>query len=535
MSDYSLFGANTAGHHIINLLLHIGAVIFLFLFLNKTTNSIWPAAFAAALFALHPLRVESVAWAAERKDVLSMFFGMATLYSYAFYAENLRLSRYFLCLILFTLSLMAKSMLVTLPFILFLLDYWPLGRWQKALKDIGDPLTGDEISPPVKAYGYLNGRLFWEKIPFFILTIASSILTVLAQYEDHPVHIMPFSLRVPNAIISFIAYLKKMFLPFDLAVFYPFEYSFPLWKILTSCFILICITVVVIYYVKKLPFLFVGWFWYTGTLIPVSGLVPINSPMADRYTYLPSIGIAIMLAWSIPLLIKNEKRRKRIFFPAGIAVLTTLAFITWQQCGYWKNSFTLFNHALQATKNNFLAHNIVGFSLFEKGQTEKAIYHYSKAIIIAANYSDSYRNRGNAYAKLGQYQLAIQDFNKAIQLNPDCAYAYYDRGTLYAKLLGQYKLANEDFNKAISLNSYYAEAYNNRGLSYYSLDQYQLAIADFNKAILLKPDYADAFNNRAIAYWKYGDNVSGCQDAQKACAMGNSKALAMVKDKGLCR
>jgi tetratricopeptide (TPR) repeat protein len=519
--DYSLFGANPAGYHLINLLLHIGAVIFLFLFLYKTTNNIWPAAFAAALFALHPLRVESVAWAAERKDVLGMFFAMAALYSYAFYAETCRLSRYFLCLILFTLSLMAKSMLVTLPFILLLLDYWPLCRWQRAF-----------LSPAENRFKSA-GKLVLEKIPFLVLTIASSILTIWAQYEVGVIR-QPISIRFINSLISYVSYLRKFIFPVDLAVIYPFEYSFPLWQILTSCFILLGITVVVAYYVRKMPFLFVGWFLYFGTLIPVIGLVPINAPMADRYTYLPSIGIAVMLAWGIPLLFPGENIRRKILFPAGVAVLAILSFLTWNQCGYWKNSISVFNHALRVTKNNYMAHNHMGIALQTEGKTEDALYHYNKAILINPCYPEAYNNRANIYASMGRYQNALEDFNKSIRLNPEYANTYNSRGTVYTKL-GQYQQALNDFSKAIALYPDHANAHLNRGIIYAGLNQLQLALNDFNKAVSLKEDDADFYLCRGTVYWAQKDKNLGCRDAQKACELGNCKFLESAKSEGYCR
>jgi len=521
--DWSLFGANASGHHIVSLLLHIVAVIFLFLFLNKTTNNIWPSALAAALFALHPLRVESVAWAAERKDVLSMFFGMACLYTYAFYAENYKLSRYFLCLTLFAFSLMSKPMLVTLPFVLLLLDYWPLGRWQKAVAPVKVPIAVTEkaekkktkkskadsikeknISVPVKSRSHLIGRLLWEKTPFIFLTIASSIITFWAQNKEGSVtsaDLLPLITRSSNAIVSYVAYLEKIFLPVNLAVFYPYEFSLPLWEILVPCLILIVITVVIIYYIKKLPFLFVGWFWYLGTLVPVIGLVQVGSQaMADRYTYLPSIGIAVMLAWGISLLFLHKDIRKKILFPVAIAILFALVILTWTQCGYWKNSFTLFNHALWVTKNNYLA----------------------------------YINRGTAYAELGQYQRAIQDYNEAIHLKPDDSSAFFNKGATYHKL-GQYQNAIEDYSEAIRLRPDYADAYYNRGISYArDLGQYQQAIDDFNEAIHLKPDSSEVYKNRGVAYFKQGNNKLGCGDLQKACELGNCEYLERAKGNGLC-
>jgi protein O-mannosyl-transferase len=437
MLDWTLFGANASGHHIVSLLLHIGAVIFLFLFLNKTTNNIWPSAFAAALFALHPLRVESVAWASERKDVLSMFFGMASIYAYAFYSEKSKLSRYFLCLILFALSLMAKSMLVTLPFVFLLLDYWPLGRWQK------------EITAPLKTRFQIMYGLVWEKVPFIVLTIFSSIMTLLVQNEAGSIY-PSFSVRVSNSIIAYASYLKKTFWPFDLALFYFFVDAFPLWQILVSCFILIGITIVVIYAFKKRPFLFVGWFWYLGTLIPVIGLVPTNALIADHYTYLSSVGIAIMLAWGIPSLIKSEKKRKKILFPAAIVILVILVVLTWKQCGYWKSSIELWNHTIKVTKNNATAYSRLGHAYADLGQYQRAIDNYKKVIRLNPNYWQAYNRLGIAYSNLGQYPQAIDNYNKAIRLKTDYVEVYNNRAIVHLTQ-GNIAYGCDDARKACSM------------------------------------------------------------------------------------
>ncbi len=556
MLDWQLFGIKASGHHLISLFLHIGSVLFLFLFLNKTTNNIWPSAFAAVVFALHPLRVESVAWAAERKDVLSMFFGMACIYAYAFYAERSKFSLYFLSLILFALALMSKPMLVTLPFVLMLLDYWPLKRWQEAIDEPGRGFNSAD-------------RLIGEKVPFVLLAIISSIITLWAQNKGGAlasVERLSFSERVINAIISYVAYLEKIFWPVNLAVFYPYE-LFPLWKVLISGFILIVITAVVLYYIKKQPFLFVGWFWYLGTLIPVIGLVQVGTQsMADRYTYLPSIGIAIMLVWFIPLLFKREDIRKRILIPVAIAVLAFLTVLTWQQCGYWKNSVELFNHALQVTKNNYLAHNNLGIALDEKGMTIEAIDHYSEALSIRPDYGPACFNRGNAYAalalkqqivndssktmreephykigygergdindKLSLYRQTIKDLSKAISTRPNAS-AYNNRGIMYGKV-NQYQRAIDDFSMAIILDHHYYKGHNNRGFAYAKLGQYQHAIEDYNKAISLKPDYVSAYKNRAFVYFVQGENKLYCIDAKKACELGDCRMLELSQE-GACR
>lgn len=440
--DWNLFRANPAGHHLVNILLHIGAVVFLFLFLNKSTGNLWPSAFAAALFALHPLRVESVAWAAERKDVLSMFFSMACFYFYVLYAENHKLSRYFICLIFFALSLLSKSMMVTLPFVFLLIDYWPLRRWQSAL------------SAPAGSRSKYFKKIILEKTPFFLLTIISSIAAIWAQNKSSAVvSIAQESIltRIFNMIISYVSYLEKIFWPVDLAIFYHPVHSFPLWQILFSCFVLIAITIAVMYAIKNMPFLFVGWFWYLGTLVPVIGLVQVGSQaMADRYTYLPSIGIAIMAVWGIPYLFTNIPKSKKILFLAGISFLSTLAVLTWQQCGYWKNNMELFNHTLQVTKDNDVAHNGLAMALFEKGKFEEAIDHYNKAILISPLYSLAYSNRGTAYAGLGEYQQAINDFNKAISISQHDANMYSNRGFVYLRL-GNKEPGCRDLQKACDL------------------------------------------------------------------------------------
>jgi len=520
--DWSIFGAHPAGSHLINLLLHIGAVIFLFLFLYKTTNQIWLSAFAAAFFALHPLRVESVAWAAERKDVLSLFFGMACLYAYAFYAEHSKLSGYILCLILFVLSLLSKPMLVTLPFVLLLLDYWPLNRFQnlpvkaeiptapiektkkkKGKKHQVEAVPEKKISVPLKSNTQTVYSLLWEKVPFFLLTIVFSMIAVWAQKKDESIITLdqlPFTECLKNALVSYVSYLGKIFWPVNLAVYYPFDFALPAWKVFISVIILAGITFAVLYYMKKMPFLLVGWFWYLGTLVPVIGLVKVgNQALADRYTYLPSIGIAIMLLWSIPFLFPGENTRKKILFPAGMGLLIILGVLTWHQCGYWKNSLQLFDHALQVTNNNVVA----------------------------------ITNRGEAYFNLGQYQEAIDDYNNILRLKSDNVMAYNNRGNAYAKL-SQFQQAINDFNEAIRLKPDYADAYNNMGNTYLTLGRYQQAVEQYNQAIHLNPDDANAHTNRGISYLSQGNKEMGCQDAQKACELSACQLLEMTRKEGDC-
>jgi tetratricopeptide (TPR) repeat protein len=453
--DWQLFGGNASGHHLINLLLHIGSVLLLFLFLNKATKAMWPSVLVAALFALHPLRVESVAWAAERKDVLSMFLGMAALYAYVIYTEKPRFSKYILCILLFALGLLAKPMLVTLPFVLLLIDYWPLGRWQKvsALANVVEPVNvsgsgkkknkhrkrdssaGKMITASLsttKDSNHLMGRLFWEKIPFLFLALASSIVTIWAQNKGGAIASLQkvqFTERAANAIISYIAYLGKNIWPVDLAVFYPYEYFAPGWQIMVCLFLLAVISVAAIFYIKKAEFLFVGWFWYLGTLVPVIGFIQVGrQAMADRYTYFPSIGIAIILVWGVFHLLSEGKIRKTILLPAAVIILSVLVILTWQQCGYWKNSTTLFSHALQVTKNNYLAHTNLGVALVEEGKTQEAISHYRAALQIKPSDDNTHYNLANALKKQGAIDEAIVHYREAVKWNPNYSKAHNNLG-----------------------------------------------------------------------------------------------------------
>jgi len=583
MFDYQFYGLNAGGYHLTNLILHIMSALLLFWLFNRMTGAIWRSAFVAALFALHPLHVESVAWIAERKDVLSAFFWMLTLCLYVYYTEKPVIRRYLPVLFSFVCALMSKPMVITLPIVMILLDYWPLGRFDSKKTNL----------------------ILWqlkEKIPFFVLSAVLVIITLYAPHSKAYVKAFPLGSRLANVPVSFVTYLEKTFWPHDLAVFYPFSDQLPVWQVLGTALLILVISVAVIAAVKRLPYLFVGWMWYSITLLPVIKIVQVGrDSMADRYHYLPSIGIAVMMAWGLPLLFTREDTRKKILFPVAITFLTIMSVLTWKQCGYWKNSVTLYSHTLQVTKDNALAHNNLGIALLAEGKVEEAIEHYNNAISITPDYIYFYNNRGSAYAKLGQYQRAIEDYNQAVRLKPDDAGAYYNKGIAYTDI-GQYQLAIENFNTAIHLkpnnadaynnlgtiylklgqyqqaiencnqairlkpndaNGYYnrgiaygklgqhqreiedynqaisltpgdADAYYNRGVAYGALGQYQGAIENWNQAIRLKPNYAEAYNNRGTFYLMKGNNKLGCSDAQKACEMGVCKTLEWAKGKGYC-
>ncbi len=530
MIDYQIFGLNPSGYHLINLLFHVMNTLLLFLIFHRMTKSLWPSVFVAALFAIHPLHVESVAWIAERKDVLSTFFWMLTMGAYSYYVEHPGLRRYFFVLLFFILGLMAKPMLVTLPFVLLLLDYWPLRRFQEIKPDhkiqaeVFKPETFDKqkkkskkkaavlVSETLEVKKPADPEYKWsliyplilEKVPLFVLTIFFSIITYIAEQKVGAVHseTIPLIVRIGNAFVSYLAYIGKMIWPSNLAVFYPHPMLLVHWHVLGSVFLLIVITMTVFRVVKRAPYLATGWLWYIGTLVPVIGIIQVGDhAMADRYTYIPLIGLFIIVAWGVPDLLRKWHYRKEILLTSSALSILCLCIITWIQVGYWQNSITLFNHTLKVTDNNYLIYN----------------------------------NRGNEYHVLGNYRQAIEDYGRAIEIKPDYAEAYYNRGIAYAKSPSQYKLAIDDFNEAIRLKPDYTKAYNSRGNCYIKLGQPQLSIEDYNKAISLKPDSADAYNNRGVTYLFYGNKELGCLDEQKACSLGNCKTLEMAKGKGWCR
>jgi hypothetical protein len=510
--DWSLFGANAGGHHLVSLLWHIGSAILLFLFLNKTTGSLWPSAFVAALFALHPLRVESVAWASERKDVLSMFLGLSVLYAYALYVEKPKHFKYFLCLILFALSLTSKPMLVTLPFVFLLLDCWPLGRWQKAFQLQLLPVNNDiglvkkknkhrgaysskekSVALPLMNRAKIIRSLLWEKLPFIFLAIVSCVVTIWAQSKGGAVASLdqlPLIDRMLNAIVSYVQYLMKIFWPVDLAIFYPYRQFLPSWQVFGAASIILSISVAVIYAIKKAPFLFVGWFWYLGTLVPVIGLMQVGKQsIADRYTYFPSIGISIMLAWSVVYLLPKVRLRKIVIISAAI-ILAALTFLTWQQCGYWKNSITLYNHVLQATADNYLAHNNLGMALFAEGKKEEAIAHYREAIDINPSYVDAHYNLADTFVKQNKIDQAIEHLRESVRITPSFA-ALNNLGVNLERQL-KHEEAIYYYRQALLIEPKNPGIHFNLGVAFGNKGELKEAAEHFRQAINLKPDYGEA-------------------------------------------
>ncbi len=527
MLDVQFFGVTPRWHHLTNLLFHLANALLLFYVLHRMTKSLWQSAFVAALFALHPLHVESVAWVAERKDVLSAFFWMLTMTAYVSYVERPGLRRYLVVVFVYLSGLMAKPMLVTLPFVLLLLDYWPLQRFQRKRSDQGIQ-TGAQWS--------LMRPLLWEKIPFIGMAILSSIITYIAQHKGGSVasiETYSLSVRLSNACVSYVTYIRKMIWPTDLAVLYPHPGTRPAWQIWGALLLLIAATILIIRSTKKYQYLAVGWFWYLGTLVPVIGIVQVGSQArADRYTYIPLIGVFIMTAWGIPQLVNMWRLGKEALFVSAALILSCLSIITWIQVGHWQNSITLYNHTLNVTEHNMLAHYNRGQAYYSIGSYRQAIEDNDEAIKIDPRYAEAYNNRGSAYADLGNAMRAIEDYNKAIEYKPHFADAYYNRGNSYMSL-GKQRQAIEDYDRFIEIDPRDAGVYLNRGAAYGILGDYGHAIQDFSKAIEIKPKYADAYGNRGNAYAVLGNNKEAIEDLKRAAALGHEASQKSLTSRGI--
>ena len=413
MVDCQLYGLNPRGHHLTNVFFHIANTVFLFLLFVRMTGATWRSAFVAALFALHPLHVESVAWVAERKDVLSTLFFMLTLLAYARYAERPALARYVTVFCTFALGLMAKPMLVTLPFVLLLLDYWPLGRCAFG----GQTGTEEDPGRGTQSVAYL----FLEKVPLFLLAAASSCVALYAQKSFGAVvalGLAPFEFRVENALVSYVAYIGKMFWPTGLVFLYP-PVMLPMWQVIGSALLLAAITIAVIRWARPFPFLSVGWLWFLGTLVPVIGLVQVGvQSMADRYTYIPLIGLFVIVAWGVPTLAKNWCHHRRVLAVSAIGILAVFSVCTWRQTGYWKNSIELYSHALKFNNDNYIAHEYLGNALADQGRYEEAISHYEEFLRINPDYEVVHYRLGIALEKLGRIDEAIGQYQEALRINP---------------------------------------------------------------------------------------------------------------------
>lgn len=530
MLDVQLFGLDPGGHHLVNVLFHAANAVLLFLVLLRMTGARWRSAFVAALFALHPLHVESVAWVAERKDVLSGFFGLLALLAYVRYAERPGIRRYVWVVLLFALGLLCKPMMVTMPFLLLLLDYWPLGRMGGGLASVPGPGPA-----PVS-------RLLLEKIPLLALSAASSVVTVVAQRRGEAMADLSlgFGSRLSNAAVGYVRYLGKTFWPGSLSVFYPYPGSaIPVWQVAGACLLLLLVTLFVMLRIRRSPWLAVGWLWFAGTLVPVIGLVQVGAQsIADRYTYIPLTGIFIMVAWEVPERLGRWRIRTQTVRAASLLVIIVLTGLTWRQIGYWKDHETLFRHALSVTRDNCMAHVSLGDFLSRKGNADEAIFHtrealrlcpkdetawynlgvwerergdlsnaagaLEEALRLKPGYANAWSNLGAVYQALGRIPEAADALLEVVRLAPDDAAAWFNLGSLYGKT-GQIAEAIEACREAVRLKPDYAAAWNNLGIAYQGSGRIPEAISAFRQAAQLRSDDPVAWYNLGLIYAKAGE------------------------------
>jgi len=545
MLDCQLFGMNPSGHHLVGILIHAANCALLFLLLHQMTGLVWRNLFIAALFGLHPLRVQSVAWVAERKDVLSTLFFFLSLIAYVWYVEKseseardtqpphstrprFAVFPYLAALFCFALGLMSKSMLVTLPCVLLLLDHWPLGR----------------VRP-----GLLR-RLILEKIPFVLAAGAVSGINILAQKTSGAVRAdLPFSLRAENALVSYARYLGKLVYPANLSIFYPHPRHWPIGLVLGSVLLVVIVSTWVVIQTRKRPFLPLGWFWYLGTLVPVIGLVQVGvQSIADRYSYVPLIGIMIILTWGAVDLSRHWRIPTAILPACSSIILLACAVVTRQQIGFWRNSETLFRHAIAVTKDNYMAHFYLGTTLDNEGRLEEAIAEFQEALKLRPNvdfcnafgiflerhgrfdeafiqfqeavrldpqFADPHHNLALALSRKGRLAEAIEEFQKALQLNSLDAAWQNDFGIVLARA-GRLDEAISQFQQALKLDSKSADVHYNLGNALLRKGRLDEAINQFEQALAIKPDSADVHNNLGIVLTRQGRLDEAIQHFQEA-------------------
>jgi tetratricopeptide (TPR) repeat protein len=578
MLDVQLFGLQPWGHHLTSILLHAMNTVLVFLVFKRMTGSVWRSCFVAAVFGVHPLHVESVAWISERKDVLSTFFWMLTLWAYAQYARG-RTARnpvgaaeigrdalprvqadqqvgptklgptgailkcsgtasYVLALVFFALGLMSKPMLVTLPFVLLLLDYWPLREFKSLELQSSDPkeLAINSSTHNSKLSNFL--RLTAEKIPFFLLAAVVSGITYVVQKQSGSVTSgLPFVDRVENAVVSYCRYLGKLFCPVDLAVYYPYPDRWPATIVCSACLVLLVVSVFAIALRRNHPYLLVGWFWFIGTLAPVIGLVQVGlQAMADRYTYVPSLGIFVMLAWGIHDL--SSRWRGKLLKPALAAalVIPLCIVLSRHQIGYWKDSETLFRRAIAVTKDNYLAYDNLGTALTAKGKLDEAVGEYQEALRIKPDFAEAHNNLGSCLAKKGELAEAIDQFVQALKLNPGFAEAHFNLAAALGDA-GRIQDAIAQYQEAIRLKPDFTDARYNLGNVLSGMPgRLDDAVAQYLALLQIDPSYAEARYNLALVCYRRGNRDAARIQLQvvvkqRPCFVEGRRLLGAILDK----
>jgi protein O-mannosyl-transferase len=552
MAIYQVCGLNPWGHHLANVLLHALNAVLVFAWLQRMTGATWRSLLVAALFAVHPLRVEAVAWVTERRDVLSACFGLLALIAYARYAQGrmqnaecrmqntatpntqhatrntqyvsrftFHGSRYYLLSLFFlALGLMSKPMLVTWPLVMLLLDYWPLGRMQNAPASDTQHLTRDTQyvsrltyhvsrlasrrtvqSPIANRRSQILFHLLVEKIPYFVLVALTSVVTFMVQQREGILAVgegLPLSVRLGNALISYVRYLGKMIWPVNLAVYYPHPGHWPAGKVLLAGGLILGISVLVWMARRRYPYLLMGWLWYCGTLVPVSQVIQTGAhAMADRWTYLPCLGVLILVVWVLCELIQGWRYQALASLVAsGMTIVLCVAW-TWHQTGYWQESETLLRHTLAVSDNNGMIQRNLACALLDKGQIDEAIVHFREFVRLRPELGNSHYNLGIALYKKGQLDEAILQLQEAIRLEPNDTDAHHNLGTAFYQQ-GRIGEAIREFRETIRVQPDRAEAYNNLASALGVQGETDEAIRQIQNALRIKPDYAEARRNLDI-------------------------------------
>lgn len=544
MIDCELFGLNSGMHHLMSLFIHIANALLLFFVLRKMTDAFWKSAAVAVLFALHPVNVDSVAWLAERKNLLSTFFWLLTMIVYIYYVRKHRTSLYFLALFVFILGLLSKPMLITLPFVLLLMDYWPLNRIKLEAQPAGKGWMAGVIDSLLEQKDVLK-RLISEKVPFFLLACVNAYLALLSL-ENSPItevstKFVPMSLRFENAPVSYFVYIYKMIWPSTLTFFYPYPQSIPLWEVFSSLIGLIVITAVVFIAMRKLPYLAVGWLWFLGTLVPVLGITQAGlwPAIGERWAYVPYIGLFTAIVWGFGDVISRSRYKQIIITACMLILLGSLSYKTWIQTRYWKDDFTLFNHGIAINPNNYVSYANLGYVYAVKKEYRKAIYYLQKTVDLLPAYPNAHYNLGVAYAEEGKVDDAIEQYVLAINFDSGHIAAYKNLKELLFKQ-GKYEEAINFYTKAahkkpdsrdianILVESMIkggktedairyltdflkknpkqvAFVYNNLGFVLMETEKTSEAIGYFSSALKYDPKYIPAHRNLMAIYNKSGE------------------------------
>ncbi len=552
MLDCQLFGLNAGAHHLINLLFHTLNTVLVFLVFRRLTDAFWRCVVLAALFGLHPLQVDTVAWVTERKNLLSACFGLLCLWAYGRFAEcrmqnaecrNLQqeasttrhaprithhVSRYYLLsLSFFALGLMSKPAVVTWPFVMLLLDYWPLGRMQDA--ECRGQSHASRFTHHVSRARLL--RLLVEKLPFFVLAGISSLVTVVAHRGlgvlDSTTN-LPVAARIDNAAVSYVRYLGKAFWPAKLAVLYPYPEAWPLGTVSACGVLLVAVTVLVVMAVRSRPWLLVGWFWFLGTLVPVIGLVQVGAQaMADRFAYLPLIGLFLAVVWQVPELATSWRSRRLVLGLATAAALVLCGSLTRRQLGYWKDSVTLLEHTVAVTKDNFVARNNLAVALFSQGRFEEAIHHAREALRVRPGYAEAHSNLGLGLGNLGHLDEAIAEFREALRISPQFSRAHYNLGAALERQ-GHRDQAILACQEAIRLKPDFVEARYSLALALALKGALDEAINQYETVVALAPGHVQAHYNLGVALASRGRWTGAIEQLRATLRLQPSHAEARM-------